>query len=32
MFNATTWAVIGAVLASYHLCRFIFWLDSPRAN
>ena len=29
MFNTTTWAVIGAVLTAYHLCRFIFRLDSP---
>lgn len=29
MFTTTTWAVIGTVLTSYHLCRFMFWLDSP---
>lgn len=28
MFDTTTWAIIGAILSSYHLCRFIFWLDS----
>ena len=26
----TTLAVIGAVLASYALCRLIFWLDGER--
>ena len=30
MLNTTTWAIIGAILSSYHLCRFIFWLDDPR--
>ena len=29
MLNTTTWAVIGAVLTTYHLCRFLFWLDEP---
>lgn len=30
MLNTTTWAVIGAILSSYHLCCFIFWLDNPK--
>lgn len=29
MLSTTTWAVIGALLSSYHICRFLFWLDEP---
>ena len=24
--------ILGAVSASYHLCRFLFWLDDPRRS
>lgn len=30
MLTTTTWAIIGGIAVSYQLCRFIFWLDSPR--
>lgn len=32
MFNAATWAIIAAVSVSAHICRFIFWLDSPKRS
>ena len=24
--------IIGAMSLSYHICRFIFWLDAPRSK
>ena len=30
MFTPTTWAVIGAALTTYHLCRFLIWVDTPK--
>ena len=30
MMNLTTWAIVGAILCAYELCRIAFWIDEPR--